>query len=202
MAGYSLGGKCLGCPHFSLLLSFPRGCSEVKVSAGNTGDPGLIPGSGRSTGEGNGNPLQDSCLENPMDREAWWATVHGVAKSRTRLSNFTSLLTFFLPPTYFLPPSLSPFLPSLPFSLPSSSLVPLWASGPHLYRFCPFLFTVQATLPPSLPSPTPPHPSSPHRTDFPVPCAIHFLSLLSLSPLALFPAFPSFICSLCLSWPG
>ena len=49
------------------------------------------PGSGRFPGEGNGNPLQYSCLENPMDGGAWWATVHGVAKSRTRLSDFTSL---------------------------------------------------------------------------------------------------------------
>ena len=48
---------------------------------------GLIPGMGRSPGEGNGNPLQNSCLENPMDRGAWWATVHGVAKSRIRLSD-------------------------------------------------------------------------------------------------------------------
>ena len=47
---------------------------------------GLIPGSGRSPGEGNGNPLQYSCLENPMDRGAWWAAVHGVAKSWTRPS--------------------------------------------------------------------------------------------------------------------
>ena len=47
-----------------------------------------------SPGEGNGNPLQYSCLENPMDRGAWWATVHGVAKSRTRLSDFTSLLVY------------------------------------------------------------------------------------------------------------
>ena len=52
-------------------------------------DLGSIPGSGRSPGEGNGNPLQYSCLENPMDRGAWWATVHGVAKSWTRLSDFT-----------------------------------------------------------------------------------------------------------------
>ena len=59
---------------------FPRG-SEVKVSACNAGDPGSIPGSGRSPGEGNGNPLQDSCLENPMDREAWWATVHGILQA-------------------------------------------------------------------------------------------------------------------------
>ena len=50
----------------------------------------LIPGLGRSSGEGNGNPLQYPCLENPMDGGAWLATVHGVAKSRTRLSDFTS----------------------------------------------------------------------------------------------------------------
>ena len=62
------------------------------MSACNTGDPGSIPGSGRSPGERNGNPLQDSCLENPMDREAWWVTVHGVTKSRTQLSDFTLLL--------------------------------------------------------------------------------------------------------------
>ena len=61
---------------------FPGG-SEVKASAHNAGDPGSIPGMGRSPGEGNGDPLQCSCLENPMDRGAWWATVHGVTKSRT-----------------------------------------------------------------------------------------------------------------------
>ena len=65
------------------------GGSEVKASACNVGDLGSIPGSGRSPGEENGNPLQYSCLENPMDRGAWWATVHGVAKSQTRLSDFT-----------------------------------------------------------------------------------------------------------------
>ena len=63
---------------------FPGG-SEVKVSARNAGNLGSIPGLGRSPGEGNGNPLQYSCLENPMDGGDWWATVHGVAKSRTRL---------------------------------------------------------------------------------------------------------------------
>ena len=56
-------------------------------SASNVGDPGSIPGSGRSAGEGNGNPLQYSCLENPMDRGAWWAIVHGIAKSWTWLSD-------------------------------------------------------------------------------------------------------------------
>ena len=61
---------------------FPGG-SEDKASACNAGDLGSIPGLGRSPGEGNGNPLQYSCLENPMDRGAWRATVHGVAKSWT-----------------------------------------------------------------------------------------------------------------------
>ena len=69
-----------------VVIIFPSG-SDVKESACNVGDLGSIPGSGRSPGEGNGNALQDSCLENPMDRGAWQATVHGVAKSRTRLSD-------------------------------------------------------------------------------------------------------------------
>ena len=73
---------------------FPGG-SEVKASAHNAGDLGLIPGLGRSPGEGNGNPLQYSCLENPMDGRAWWATVHGVAKSWTQLSNFTFTAKYF-----------------------------------------------------------------------------------------------------------
>ena len=60
---------------------------DGKAFTYNAGDPGLIPGLGRSPGEGNGSPLQCSCLENPRDRGAWWATVHGVAKSQTRLSN-------------------------------------------------------------------------------------------------------------------
>ena len=59
------------------------GGSDSKESAYSAGDPGLIPGSGRSLGEGNGNPLQYPCLENPMDRGAWQATVHGVAKNQT-----------------------------------------------------------------------------------------------------------------------
>ena len=69
---------------------FP-GSSEVKASACNAGDPSSIPGLGRSPGEENGNPLQYSCLENPMDGGAWWTTVHRVAKSRTRLIDFTFL---------------------------------------------------------------------------------------------------------------
>ena len=61
---------------------------EVKnlpANAGDIRDVGSVPGSGRSPGEGNGNPLQCSCLENPMDRGVWWATVHRVAKSPTPL---------------------------------------------------------------------------------------------------------------------
>ena len=73
---------------FSSTNDFPGG-SDGKTSAHNAGDPGSIPGSGRSPGEGNGNPLQNSCLENPMDGGARQATVHGVAKNRTRLSDFT-----------------------------------------------------------------------------------------------------------------
>ena len=52
----------------------------VKNPSANAGDMGLIPGSGRSLGEENGSPLQYSCVETPMDRGAWWSTVHGVAK--------------------------------------------------------------------------------------------------------------------------
>ena len=65
--------------------------SDGKASVCDEGDLGSIPGSRRSPGEGNGSPIQYSCLENSMDGGAWWATVHGVAKSQTRLSYFTSL---------------------------------------------------------------------------------------------------------------
>ena len=61
--------------------------SDGKESAHNVRDPGSIPGLGRSPRGGHGNPLQYSCLENPMDRGAWRTTVHGVAKSQTRLSD-------------------------------------------------------------------------------------------------------------------
>ena len=64
------------------LKGIPDG-SEVKVSACNAQDPALIPGSGISPRERNGYPLQYSCLENPIDRQSWWGTVHGVAKSQT-----------------------------------------------------------------------------------------------------------------------
>ena len=65
-------------------MGFPGG-SDSKESACNAGDPGSIPGSGRSPGEGNGYLLQYSCLENSMDGGAWQDTVHGVTKSQTRL---------------------------------------------------------------------------------------------------------------------
>ena len=75
-----------------LLKGLPGG-SDGKASAHNAGDPGSIPrlerSPGEGNGEGNGSPLQYSCLENSMDGGAWWATVHGVSKSRTQLSDFT-----------------------------------------------------------------------------------------------------------------
>ena len=67
-------------------MDFPGG-SVVKNLPAKAGDADLIPGSGRSPGEGNGNPLQFYCLENPMDRGAWWAIVHGATKSQTWLSD-------------------------------------------------------------------------------------------------------------------
>ena len=74
------------------LLGFPGGSSgrESACNAGAPGDTGLISGSGRSPGGGNGNLLQYSCLGNSMDRGAWWATVHGAAKSRTQLKQFSA----------------------------------------------------------------------------------------------------------------
>ena len=63
------------------------GSSVVKNPPANAGDTDLISGLGRSPGEGNDNPLQYSCVENPMDRGAWHGTVHGTAKSQTQLSN-------------------------------------------------------------------------------------------------------------------
>ena len=70
------------------LMGFP-GDSMVKYPPANAGLVGLIPGLGRSPGEGNGYPLQYSCLENPMDRGAWQATVHGIAKSGTQLKQLS-----------------------------------------------------------------------------------------------------------------
>ena len=72
---------------------FPGG-SDGKDSGCNARSPGLIPGSGRSPREGNGNPVQYSCLENPMGRGGWQATVHGVTKSQTQLSDFHYLFSY------------------------------------------------------------------------------------------------------------
>ena len=79
-------GKLEFAAYSQLYLGFP-GVSVGKEFACNVGDPGLIPEWGRSPGEGNGNPLQCSCLENPMDRRAWEATVQWVAKSQIQLSD-------------------------------------------------------------------------------------------------------------------
>ena len=65
----------------SLVAQSVKDPPAIQETACSTGDPGLIPGSGRTPGEENGNPLQYSCLENPMDRGAWWATVHGGSKT-------------------------------------------------------------------------------------------------------------------------
>ena len=80
-------GEFLYIPSHNLASLVPP---HGKEPACSSGDPGSIPGSGRSPGEGNGCRLQYSCLENPVDRGVWWATVHGVAKSRTRLSDWTT----------------------------------------------------------------------------------------------------------------
>ena len=84
-------------------VQFFPGSSDCKESACNAGDQGSIPGSGRSPAEGNGNPLLYSCLENSVDRVAWWATVHRVAKSWTRLGTFTTNILKLLTkaPQYF-----------------------------------------------------------------------------------------------------
>ena len=108
----------LGIQYFTGSIHFPfvvyLGGLEGKASACNAGDLGSIPESGRSPGEGNGTPLQYSCLENPMDGGAWEAAVHGIPKSQTWLSNFTFLslslapdqkrkkLTFYVPYIRFL----------------------------------------------------------------------------------------------------
>ena len=102
------------------IWGFPGG-SEDKASACNAGDPGSIPGLGRSPGEGNSNPLQYSCLENPVDRGALWATVHGVAKSRTRLNG--CVFSQFVPHSPYCTVSTNPFSLSASVFLPISRLI-------------------------------------------------------------------------------
>jgi len=79
-------------PPQEALRGFPAGDSgkNPAASVGNIRDSDSTPGLGRSPGEGHGNPLQYSCLENPMDRGAWWATVHGITKSQTQLKQFST----------------------------------------------------------------------------------------------------------------
>ena len=86
MKGTCIHKACTGLYSFMFGKGF-LDSSVGKESACNAGDQDSIPGSGRSSGEGDGNPLQYSCLENPVDRGAWQTTVHGVAKSQTQLSN-------------------------------------------------------------------------------------------------------------------
>ena len=74
------------------IWGFPGGLDD-KESVCNAGDPSLIPGSARSPGGGNGNPLQSSCLENPTHRGVWWATVHGVAKRSDMMEGLTLSLS-------------------------------------------------------------------------------------------------------------
>ena len=79
--------------YYGSLMGFPGG-PDGKAPVCNVGDLGSIPGLGRSPGEGNGTTIQYPCLENPMDGGAWWATVHGVAKSWTRLRDVTFTFIF------------------------------------------------------------------------------------------------------------
>ena len=109
-------------------LGFP-GSSDGKASARNAGDWGLIPRSGRSPGEGSGNPLQDFCLENSMDGGAWW--VHGVSKSRTRLlSDFTHFIrkTSMISIPQIIPHFLSQF-PGFSRQLPCLKRLLKWTLG-------------------------------------------------------------------------
>ena len=89
MRSFTVNGSTVGLLRLGCMQGFPGGTvvKNPPANAGDTREAGLIPGSGRSPREGNGNPLQYSCLGNSMDRGAWWATVYGVAKSQTRLSD-------------------------------------------------------------------------------------------------------------------
>ena len=85
---------------FTLACQVAQVVNNLPTNAGDIRDPGSIPGLGRSPGEGNDNPLQYSCLRIPMDRRAWWVTVHGAVKSRTRLKQ-RSAQRFLLMLNYF-----------------------------------------------------------------------------------------------------
>ena len=81
-------------------MGFPGGARNLLVSAGNIRDMGSIPGLGRFPEVGHGNQLQFSCLENPMNRGAWWVTVHRFAKNWTQLKQLNMNVPFFLDSTY------------------------------------------------------------------------------------------------------
>ena len=85
------------CRHVKIITLVVPGGSDDKESAYNAEDPGSILESGRSPGEGNGYPFQYSCLENPMDRGPWQATVYGITKSQTQPSDFHFLMTYISP---------------------------------------------------------------------------------------------------------
>ena len=115
---------CIALP---IQLDFPGGSAikNLPANVGDTGDEGLILGSGRSPGEGNGNPLQHSCLRNPRSRGAWWAAVHGVAKCGTWLGDYStqqqqSIQLF----DGSAPVDSSPW-----FALPGNTCPPLWGQG-------------------------------------------------------------------------
>ena len=115
---------------YSMCQGFP-GDSNSKESACNVGDPGSEPGLGRSPGEGNGNPLQYSCLENLMDRGAWWATVHGVTKSWTRLSDLHFPCVRWIPIMFiFLWPKVTPPLKYWTLDLVISPVFDFKSVGP------------------------------------------------------------------------
>ena len=90
MGAEALENTVIVCVHLDWNNLYLKIGLDGNASVYNPGDLGLIPGLGKSPREGNGNPLQDYCLENPMDRGAWQATVHEVAESLTRLSDFMS----------------------------------------------------------------------------------------------------------------
>ena len=109
-----------------------------KESACSAGDSGSIPGSGRSPGEENGNPLQYSCLGNPMDRGAWWATVHEVAKSQIWLSNSTTAMSYLISASQTPPPP-HPVIPTrLHLRVFELILLPVH-SFPQIISFCGWL---------------------------------------------------------------
>ena len=132
---YFTRGKC---------ICFPGG-SDGKESARSARDPSSIPGSGRFPGERNGNPLQYSCLENLMDRGTWWATVHGVAKNQTHLSEFHFHFFHF---SEYVSMLFSQFV--LPFPSPSPQVCSLSMSP-----LCSFHFRVFGIQPPYYKKPKP-----------------------------------------------